>query len=398
MIAAGAALALALAAIAMLAALRARAAARADRLMLRFVREREATMLAAAQRFTTAAADSVAEVRAAIDTSIRALAPAIDSVAVFEERDGALRCVCATGPRIAYFAGARLALDDPHAIAARALARGHRVTRASDPDVMPLHPSDACALAVPLVLARGWRGAIVAGATVAVAPEALEAIVQACALAAPAYAIALERADDRARAEFDGLTGLLTPRAFRERLGALADRCRFDPRGRLALLFVDIDRFKAWNDTFGHASGDALLRAIAAQLRTAARDADDLVARNGGDEFCLAFPAMDKAVAIDRAAALCAAIAGADRQTLRPPGASAAVAISASIGVAAYPADAGDANALLEAADAAMYESKRAGRDRVSYRTVAGAFAHLPAAGTREVVEAPCARPAKLAE
>jgi diguanylate cyclase (GGDEF)-like protein len=172
-------------------------------------------------------------------------------------------------------------------------------------------------------------------------------------------------------------------------LSALADRCRFDPRGRLALLFVDIDRFKAWNDTFGHASGDALLRAIAAQLRTAARDADDLVARNGGDEFCLAFPAMDKAVAIDRAAALCAAIAGADRHALRPPGASAAVAISASIGVAAYPADAGDANALLEAADAAMYASKRAGRDRVSYRTVAGAFAHLPAAGTRAVVEAP---------
>jgi len=388
-IAAGAALALALAIIATLTAVRARAAARADRLMVRFVREREAAMLAAAQRFTAAAAGSPAEVRAAIDSAIRALAPAIDSVAVFEERDGSLCCIRATGPRIAYFTGARLALDDPQAIAARAIACGHRVTRASDPDAMPLHPSDAFSLAIPLALARGSRGAIVAGATVPIAPEALEAIVQACALAAPAYAIALERADDRARAEFDGLTGLLTPRAFRERLSALAQRCRFDPRGRLALLFVDIDHFKAWNDTFGHASGDALLRAIATQLRAVARDDDDLVARNGGDEFCLAFPAMDKAVAIDRAAALCEAIASADRRALRPSGADAVVAISASIGVAAYPADAGDASALLEAADAAMYASKRAGRDRVSYRTVAGAFAQLSTCGAREVVEAP---------
>jgi diguanylate cyclase (GGDEF)-like protein len=232
------------------------------------------------------------------------------------------------------------------------------------------------------------RGAVVAGATVAVPPQAVESIVQACALAAPAYAIALEREADRARAEFDGLTGLLTPRAFRERFAALAERCRFDPRGRLALLFIDIDHFKTWNDTFGHASGDALLRTIAAQLREAARDDDDLVARNGGDEFCLAFPAMDKAVAIERAAALCAAIARADRRHLRPPGATATVGISASIGVAAYPADASDASALLEAADAAMYASKRGGRNRVSFRSVAGPFTDvLPPAA--DPVEAP---------
>jgi diguanylate cyclase (GGDEF)-like protein len=162
------------------------------------------------------------------------------------------------------------------------------------------------------------------------------------------------------------------------------------------LLFIDIDRFKSWNDTFGHASGDALLRAIAAQLREAARDDDDLVARNGGDEFCLAFPAMDKAVAIERAVALCDAIARADRRPLRPAGATAEVAISASIGVAAYPADAGDASALLEAADAAMYASKRGGRDRVSYRTVGGAVAALVRA-TGEAVEAPCAAAANLA-
>jgi len=361
-------------------AFRANAAARADRLAVRLVREREATMLAAAHGFTVAAAGTPADVRAAIDRAIRTLAPAVDAVAIFEERDGALCCVAATGPRIAYFTNARFAVDDPRAIVARALARGHRVTRASEPDTAPLHPSDAFSLAVPFALARGVRGAVVASATAAVAPEAVESLVHACTLAAPAYAIALEREADRARAEFDGLTGLLTPRAFRERFAALAERCRFDPRGRLALLFIDIDHFKTWNDTFGHASGDALLRAIAAQLREAARDDDDLVARNGGDEFCLAFPAMDKAVAIERAVTLCAAIARADRRALRPPDALGEVAISASIGVAAYPADANDASTLLEAADAAMYASKRGGRDRVSYRTVGGVL-----------VEAPCA-------
>jgi len=379
------------------AALRARAALHSERLASRLVREREATMLAAAHAFTAAAAGAPADVRAAVDRAIRAFAPAIDAVAIFEERDGALCCVAASGPRVTYFAGSRLALDDPRAIAARALVRGHRVTRATERDVVPLHPSDAFSLAVPLSLARGLRGVVVAGATVAVTPEALEPIVQACTLAAPAYAIALEREADRARAEFDGLTGLLTPRAFRERFSALAERCRFDPRGRLALLFIDIDHFKAWNDTYGHASGDALLRAIAAQLRDAARDDDDLVARNGGDEFCLAFPAMDKAVAIERAAALCEAIARADRRPLRPAGATAAVAISASIGVAAYPADAGDASALLEAADAAMYASKRSGRDRVSYRTVAGPIGALPRSGDA-CVEAPSVAAANRVE
>jgi GGDEF domain-containing protein len=86
---------------------------------------------------------------------------------------------------------------------------------------------------------------------------------------------------------------------------------------------------------------------------------------------------MDKATAIERAAVLGGAIASADRSALRPPDATTRVAISASIGVAATPADAGDAGALLEAADAAMYAGKRSGRDTVSYRSVAGAFTQL---------------------
>ncbi len=358
-------------------AVRARAASRADRLALRLVRAREATLSAAARSFGEAAAGSPDDARAAIAAAIRALAPAVDAVTVFEERAGALRCVAAFGPRVACFLGCRLALDDPLSLVVRALAHGHRVTRTSEPDAKPLHPADGFALAIPLALGGGRRCVVCAGAAGGVLQDAVEAIVEACGLATTAYRIALDRAEDRATAEYDGLTGLLTRRAFRERFAALVERARFDPHGRVALLFVDIDHFKTWNDSFGHASGDALLRAIAAQLRGAARDEGDLIGRTGGDEFCLAFPAMDKATAIERAAVLGGAIASADRSALRPPDATTRVAISASIGVAATPADAGDAGALLEAADAAMYAGKRSGRDTVSYRSVAGAFTQL---------------------
>jgi len=360
-----------------IAALHARARSRADRLALRLVRGREATMVTAAQRFATAAGGSPGDVRRAFDQTARAFAPVLDAVAIFEETDGALCCVGAFGPRIAYFLGCRLALDDTDALVARSLARGHHVTRATETDARPLHPADAWALAAPLDLGRGRRGVLYAAAPGGVDAAAIEPIVESATLAAAAYRIAAERAEDRLRADYDGLTGLLTPRSFRERLGAQVERSRFDPRSRIALLFVDIDHFKEWNDTYGHASGDALLRAIAAQLRAAARDDGDLIGRNGGDEFCLAFPDMDKATAITRADDLRRAIALAGNAAPRPSDATATVAITASIGVAAAPADVTGASELLEAADAAMYASKRSGRDTVSFRTVGGALTQL---------------------
>jgi diguanylate cyclase (GGDEF)-like protein len=143
-------------------------------------------------------------------------------------------------------------------------------------------------------------------------------------------------------------------------LGRIVARASVARTARFALLFVDTDRFKEWNDTHGHAAGDALLREIAALLRRFARSQDDLIARNGGDEFCLVFWETEKADAIERAEAVRAGFAALH------------VPVTASIGVAAYPPDGSDAAELLERADAAMYFSKRSGRDAVAYIGVDG--------------------------
>jgi diguanylate cyclase (GGDEF)-like protein len=92
----------------------------------------------------------------------------------------------------------------------------------------------------------------------------------------------------------------------------------------------------------------------------------DLPARNGGDEFCAIVRNDHKIAAIERAHRFCAAVRDADFGI--------PIRITASIGVSAYPYDATDARELLELADAAMYHSKRAGRDRVSFAVARGSF------------------------
>ncbi len=355
---------------------RTRAHARADRLALRAAREREAAFVDVARRLAGAARDSADAVRDEIARAARVFAPAVDGVLLYDEHEGALRCTVAFGNRFAYFAGSQVALDDRTSLAARALAAGHRVTLTAD-GVRPPHPADAAALGVPLALDGGRACVVIATAQVALDAEAIERLVMLADQASPAYSIALDREHDRRRAEYDGLTGLLTPRAFRGRLAALVERGRFAPATRLALLFVDTDRFKHWNDAYGHAAGDALLRELAQLLRGAVRYECDLVARNGGDEFCIVFTEADKATAIERAELLRRRIATLDCRRLRPDGASADVRISASVGVAAYPADAATANELLERADAAMYHAKATGRDGVAYVDLDGGFARL---------------------
>jgi diguanylate cyclase (GGDEF)-like protein len=330
--------------------------------------DRERRFVVAARALSSAAGVSVEAVREEMDRAVRAVAPGIDIVLFFEEHDAQLVCVAAYGERAAFFSVTRLALDDGASLIVAALQRGHRVATLDAPQSQVLHPGDVFAAAIPLVLDAGRRCVLYVGSPVAGSTGLADRIVQLVDQAAPAYRIALERADDRARAEFDGLTGLLTARAFRAQLAAMIERARYAPLARVGVLFIDTDRFKQWNDNYGHASGDALLRELAVLLRASATDPADLVARNGGDEFCVVFPDTEKSRAIERAERLRASIAEADFRGLHAPDSTREeVKISASIGVACFPVDAQSPEELLEKADEAMYHSKKTGRNGVSF-------------------------------
>ncbi len=345
----------------------------------------QATLVEGLRALGLAATRSVEAVRAELDAAIRRVAPAIDSVLIFDEENGQLACVSARGTRVMYFAGVCIARAEVRTLPALALARGHRVTL-GESGARGFHPADAFAVAVPLLRSDGCASVVYAAAPCAVDAQALEAVVTLADHAGFAYSLAHEREGYLRRAEYDALTGLLSPRALRERLALQIERARFAPLARIALLFIDTDRFKGWNDTHGHASGDALLRALAGVLR-AAGSADDLVARNGGDEFCVVFADTEKSRAVERAEGLRRAIGSLDVTPLRPAGSTEVVTVSASIGIAAYPADARTPSDLLERADEAMYHSKRNGRNAVSYFDAGGTLVRSSFGGAGRTME-----------
>jgi diguanylate cyclase (GGDEF)-like protein len=163
----------------------------------------------------------------------------------------------------------------------------------------------------------------------------------------------------------DALTGLPNRIAFQERLDQALASCDRQP-GAVAVLFIDVDNFKLINDSFGHAAGDELLRAVAGRLQRAVRKQDH-VARQGGDEFLVLLNDLGPAGVPDPESARKTAevVARKIRHTLRPAFVVAGVEIfvSASIGISLYRDDASDSEMLLKHADAAMYRAKDAGRD-----------------------------------
>ena len=158
----------------------------------------------------------------------------------------------------------------------------------------------------------------------------------------------------------DSLTGLPNRALFRELTRAAVAAAARDG-GRLALLFIDVDRFKTVNDTLGHAAGDTVLTALEQRLRSAVR-ASDVVCRHSGDEFIVL---LHDGSAWDEVAAM------ADRllkEMERPVQIDhRETAVSGSIGVAIYPDDATDPETLVRHADTAMYAAKNLGRARVSF-------------------------------
>jgi diguanylate cyclase (GGDEF)-like protein len=161
----------------------------------------------------------------------------------------------------------------------------------------------------------------------------------------------------RERSERDGLTGVANRRRLEERLRELSEQA---PRTgtNLAVLFCDLDHFKEINDEFGHVAGDAVLTAVAQRISSAVREGD-LVARVGGDEFVVVLPGMHS---LDDALAVASKVATAVQRPLTLGDTT--VHVQASVGVA-LSSDGDDPADVLSEADAAMYEAKRTGRNRI---------------------------------
>lgn len=160
-----------------------------------------------------------------------------------------------------------------------------------------------------------------------------------------------------ALATADPLTGLLNHRGMVTSLDAELERARRYERP-CALLFLDIDHFKALNDGYGHAAGDVILQEFAQILCRSLRGVD-VVSRWGGEEFVILLPEMDSLSAEAAGERVRAGVAG----FLFPV--AGGLRLTCSVGMAAFPEDAADRPQLLEAADQAMYAAKRLGRNQV---------------------------------
>lgn len=159
----------------------------------------------------------------------------------------------------------------------------------------------------------------------------------------------------------DWLTGLANRRQFDESL-AEANRRALRDGSSFALLMIDIDHFKLYNDSEGHLRGDDCLRRIAVVLQTEMLRGGDIVARYGGEEFTAILPQTDAA----GGAAVAMRLIEAVRAEAIPHGAMGPAGIvTVSIGVTATPGTTGPVDRLVAEADAALYAAKRAGRDRL---------------------------------
>jgi diguanylate cyclase (GGDEF)-like protein len=273
-----------------------------------------------------------------------------DVTVVIRERDGACNTYRSADAAAAGHGGADVA-----AIVAEVLGTNKIVRR----------PGAAGAqIGVPIRFGRKLHGAIVASGTSAFDEHAI-ALLESCALYAGARI-----SNDGARssesrferlASTDALTGLANRRRFDE---VLENEWRRAGRVRtpLALIMLDIDYFKAFNDTYGHPAGDRCLQQVARTLSDVVKRPCDITARYGGEEFVALLPATDAKGASALAELLRESVAGL--QIVHA--ASSLGTLTASVGVAAVVPAAGDASAnLITAADAALYEAKRGGRNRV---------------------------------
>ncbi|WP_053213578.1 diguanylate cyclase [Pseudomonas sp. Q12-87] len=189
-----------------------------------------------------------------------------------------------------------------------------------------------------------------------------------------AYTLGRQKRELLALSRTDSLTGLLNHGAWKDRLNEEFQRCLRHPAdgaGRGAIALIDIDHFKAINDTYGHVAGDIVLRRLGKMLRQNLRAAD-LAGRYGGDEFCVILPDLTLANAMHAMDGLRERFAMLGYE--QNPG----LKVRLSIGLAAFNPDYSDATLWLNDADQALYEAKTTGRNRVTshrIRPVLGASA-----------------------
>jgi diguanylate cyclase (GGDEF)-like protein len=212
----------------------------------------------------------------------------------------------------------------------------------------------------PLRSGESVVGTLVCGSRDASAfPEAVQKELSMLALQA-AEALVRTRLYEQAEkmAITDGLTGLLNRRTLNARLqGRLREAQRY---GRpLSLLLLDVDHFKKVNDTYGHPAGDAVLRGVANLLLTEARETD-IVARYGGEEMALILPETEARGAHAIAERIRKAVGAAHHPT-----GQGSLQVTVSLGLSTWPSGGDTPEALLEAADSALYRAKQDGRNRV---------------------------------
>lgn len=213
---------------------------------------------------------------------------------------------------------------------------------------------------IPLRGAEGVIGALVIenDAPAPVSPTDAKNLRLLGLLGAAALETVWEIEEINRRARTDALTGLANRQQFEERLTRIVvETKRFG--GSCVLVVLDIDRFKHVNDTFGHQSGDQILQQVATTLQKEVRTVD-LLARYGGEEMAFLLPQTDLAGGCQLAERLRQAVSA---HAFVVQGRE--VPITISLGVAAYPAGARDRDDLFAAADRALYEAKRGGRNKV---------------------------------
>jgi diguanylate cyclase (GGDEF)-like protein len=205
------------------------------------------------------------------------------------------------------------------------------------------------------------------GSTVLSNSQALIAVLLgACVLLALALIVPmlrdLQRLHERTAeaAATDALTGLSNHRRFQQLIAKEIERAhRFDRP--LSLALIDLDDFKQVNDTYGHLAGDEVLRTVAEVLRVESRVVDE-PARYGGEEFAIALPETPVEGALEVAERIRRRL---ERTRISLPDHGGEVTVEASIGVSGTPDSMLDAKSLIEAADAALYQAKREGKNRV---------------------------------